>query len=218
MKIVLPDAKSVTLTPTSLGLITTSDSAYNCRFWLVRLPSKEVIQTANYWANVAFAVRVSDITGWVYAFTLIDVSVNSAAYYPPVEAIDDQNALQSWKNGSPAYLAKWQAYHDEMLSLYPSDAIRPTHCGIFVSKDGGLHWEIVKRIRVESKGNNGYYRCGEFANGECLTYPVKDLDDASATSGCPFVVREGRKKFAETGYDLTGDAFIRTNDSPIVAY
>lgn len=209
----LPDAKSTTLTPTSLGLITTSDSAWNCRFCMVLLPSKKVIETANYWSNVAFAVRVSDITGYVYAFTLVDYAVDSGNY-PPVEAMASDTALQNWKStASASIVTAWQKYHDSIVDRYPDDAIRPQHCGIFVSKDGGLHWEVFKRIKVESKANQGFLRVGEFVNGECITYPVKDIEDISNTQGYPLIIREGRRKYTSNGIDISGDVLARLNES-----
>ena len=95
------------------------------------------------WSQNLFGFRLSDVTGWIYGYTLIDSSVNVTSYFPPIDAITDPVALQTWKDTNPLYLSEWESYNLKYENEYPDDCIRPQHASIICSKDGGLTWEVL---------------------------------------------------------------------------
>ena len=113
-----------------------------------------------FWSQNIFGFRVSDVTGWIYAYTLIDSSVGVLNYFPPLEALTDEQVLQDWIDSNPAYLHHWQKYNDKWKDIYPMDAIRPQHAGIACSKDGGITWEFIY-LQFAQTGSRGFlYRRG----------------------------------------------------------
>ncbi len=161
--------------------------------------------TSKWWGNVIFAIRQSDINSWIYAFGSIDAAVSSLLYYPPVEAINDQNILNNWINSNPTHLKEWRSYYNSMINLYPDDAIRPQHSAILLSKDFGESWEIIYRIK-----SNGFQSAGYFFNGECST--TCQIDGVNKT----IVITEGKHKYVSSGIDCSGDVLIKLNSTNII--
>ena len=211
------NVKGTVLHPTPHGILVGSDGTYNIDIDLVLLDDKTYVNVFNGWANTVFAIRKSDITGWLYAFTKLDVSVSDAAIFPPLSAVDAtgtqlETILSTWHSqvGDTAYIA-WRNYYNSIYASYPSDSIRPQHFGILVSKDDGATWEVCKRWKVPSTSYYGIWCVGQFINGECL---CSRLTEAGITN--PIVISEGKHKYQATGCNLDGEIFVRTNTSEIV--
>ena len=158
--------------------------------------------TAKTLANVIFSIRESDVTGWLYAFGLIDAAVNVRNYYPPEEAIEDEQVLQEWIDSEPSNLAKWREYYNSMINQHPEDAIRPQHSVILISKDRGESWEVLCILSGTSTGMGGYFRNGEIA--------------VARNNYKTIVISEGKHSYTWTGIDCTGDILIKLNENTIV--
>lgn len=197
------------------GILVGSDGAFHCDIDMILSDDKTHVKVSRIWANTVFAIRQSDITGYLYAFTKIDSSVNVLTYFPPIEAIDDEEALNNWKESqSSGVVNTWQSYHDSIVDFYPDDAIRPQHCCILISKDFGKTWKVLHRIKTGSGGPFGFWTTGYFRNGECLTGYV----DSTRHFSNPLIISEGKHKYRQDGIDLDGEIFIKTNSSPILTY
>lgn len=194
------------------GVIIGSDGAYELTMSKMNVDENKITPRGRVWANTCFGTRKSDVTGWIYAFGKIDSSVNSTSYMPPVAAISDASALQSWKDSSPVHLAKWEAYHNYTKDIYPDDSIRPQHFAILVSKDNGDSWEVAYREKVASTAANGIWCVGYFKNGECLCGRF-----INGQVQKPLIISEGKHKCSENGIDLNGEIFIRTNTNTYIA-
>lgn len=194
------------------GVIIGSDGAYELTMSKMNVDENKITTRGRVWANTCFGIRKSDVTGWIYAFGKIDSSVNLTIYMPPVAAISDKSALQSWKDSSPAFLAKWEAYHNYTKDIYPDDSIRPQHFAILVSKDNGDSWEVAYREKVASTSANGIWCVGYFKNGECLCGRFVNEQVQK-----PLIISEGKHKYSENGVDLDGEIFIRTNTNTYIA-
>lgn len=209
--------KGTVILPTEYGLLIGSDNAYNVQIDLLLNDDKTHKTVFFGWANTVFAIRRSDITGIVYAFTKVDSSVNAEYAYPPYSAITSQADLNTWKTTSGHHVSRWQQYYDSIIDEYPEDAIRPCHYGIIVSRDGGLHWDVLKRFPLQqnpSTGNtyiDGFWTTGQFLNGECLTGKMEEGGYSN-----PVIISEGKHKYVADGCDLDGEIFVRTNASSIV--
>lgn len=188
------------------GVIIGSDGAYELTMSKMNVDETKITTRGRVWANTCFGTRKSDVTGWIYAFGKIDSSVNSTSYMPPVSAISDAAALQSWKDSSPAHLAQWEKYHNYTKDIYPDDCIRPQHFAILVSKDNGNTWEVAYHEQVASTAANGIWCVGYFKNGECLCGRF-----IGGQVQKPLVISEGKHKYSENGINLDGEIFIRTN-------
>ena len=154
--------------------------------------------------------RVSDFTGWIYAFSRIDEGMTSELKsWPPREAISDPSVLQDWKDGdytggtAPSNLAAWEEYNAAITPYSPENAIRPTQTAVLVSRDFGESWEILLRINESDYDNatilsrsTGYFRNGE------MSFTV-----GSNT----FVISEGKHRYIENGVDCAGDVLIKLN-------
>lgn len=216
LHITLTDKGTVIL-PTQYGLLVGSDNAYNCEIDLI-LNDDATVKTVFFgWANTVFAIKQSDVTGIIYAFTKVDSSVNSQTYFPPNSALTNPADLETWKTTSGHNVSAWTRYYNSVIDTYPSDAIRPTHFGILVSRDGGLHWDVLKRFDLiinPSTGNtfvDGFWASGSFLNGELLNGRMQ----RNAFTN-PVVISEGIHKYVSSGCDLSGEILIRTNSSSIV--
>lgn len=198
------------------GIIIGSDGAYNCAIDI--LYNDDITHDTVYTgpANTVFAIRQSDVTGMIYVFCKIDSSATSSSYYPPASVLNLSGeelteAINSWKTSAgEAVAAKWQAYHDSVVDLYPEDAIIPQHYAILVSRDGGKTFETLKRWKVNVIEPYGFWATGYFENGECLAgrYAGKYIN--------PIVISEGRHRYVSGGCDLTGEIMVRTNVSETV--
>ena len=158
--------------------------------------------TAKTLANVIFSIRESDVTGWLYAFGLIDAAVNVRNYYPPEKAIEDEQVLQEWIDSKPSNLAKWREYHNSMINQHPEDAIRPQHSVILISKDRGESWEVLCKLSGTSTGMGGYFRNGEVA--------------VARNNHKTVVISEGKHSYTGTRIDCTGDILIKLNGNTTV--
>lgn len=221
-------AKGSALLPVQGGLLVGSDGAYNCEIDFVFNDDKTHETVFSGWANTVFGIRCSDVTGFIYAFTKIDSSVSSDQYYPPYGVLYGTKTVEAWKNGdytsgtAPTHLQEWENYNASVSIQYPNDAIRPQHFSILVSRDGGLHWEVLKAIPCDSRTAYGIWTIGQFKNGECLcgVYTGNYINGSFETfvTGVsnPIVISEGKHKYTGTGCELDGEIFVRTNTSSIV--
>ena len=194
------------------GVIIGSDGAYDCQLSKLYSDDKTVKTVGSFWANTIFAIRKSDVTGWIYAFTKIDSSVNVTSYMPPIAAITDESALTTWIASAPSQLANWQRYHNRVKDYYPDDSIRPQHCGILISKDNGETWEALYYKFVTSIGPSGFVTTGYFRNGECLSGLFENTGNGMAVVN-PIIISEGKHKYGANGLTLDGEILIRTNTS-----
>ena len=205
-------SKGSAMCATPYGIFIGSDNAYNCDIDVLYNDDITHERVFRGWANTVFAIRCSDITGFLYAFTKIDSSVNSESYYPPVGALTDPDVIETWKNSvSSTVYDTWKAYYDSVIGEYPSDAIRPQHYGIIVSTDGGKNWKPLIRFDSSSESANGLWTTGYFTNGECLT---GRMDNHASKK--PIVISEGKHKYVSGGCDLSGEIFVRSNESAVV--
>ena len=211
------NVKGSAMCATPYGILIGSDGAYNCEIDFLLNDDKTHNTVFSGWANTVFAIRRSDITGFVYAFTKVDSSVNTASYYPPQEAVTDASVLDTWLNGSGHDVVSWRKYYNSVINKYPEDAIRPQHCAILISRDGGIHWDVLIKYELTIKASNnttqidGFWTTGFFKNGECLTGRMEAF-----TFMNPIIISEGKHKYVSGGCDLNGEIFIRTNSSSIV--
>lgn len=211
------NVKGTAMLPTQKGIIIGSDGVYNMDIDYLLNDDTTHINVFNAWANTVFALRVSDITGWIYAFTKIDVSISDASIWPPISAssaeneTDMWNIINNWKQGvtTTAYNA-WLAYYRSICKTYPEDCVRPQHYGIIVSKDNGATWTICKTWKVTPEKNYGIWCVGQFKNGEIL---CNRFDENGMNT--PIILSEGRHKYVTDGCDFSGDIFIKTNSSNI---
>lgn len=207
------------------GLLIGSDGHYACGVAKLTTDGKLLKHSGRTAPGFIFNIRRSDITGWLYAFTRIDNVVGDITKCPPVEAITDSSALNAWKadaNTDPTYLAWWEDYNKWASVYYPEDAIRPQNSVMMVSRDEGETWEVFKTIKCSQNYASicGFITVGYFRDGECLVgclLPVEGTMNQMAFVQ-PIVVSEGKKKRTASGFDLTGEIFIKTNSSNIVAY
>jgi hypothetical protein len=206
------NTKGSAMVATPYGIFIGSDGAYNCDIDL--LYNDDVTHQRMYRgiAGTVFALRVSDLTGFLYAFTKIDSSVNSESYYPPATVLDGTTTIEQWEDSvSAAVYNNWLAYHDSVYDDYPDDSIRPQHYTIIISRNGGRTWEPLKRFDCSSTYPNGFWTTGYFKNGECLTGRIEDGGILN-----PVIISEGKHKYVASGCDLSGEILIRTNDSNTV--
>ena len=200
--VTLENAKGTSMIIVNDGLIIGSDDAYWGEIHKVYgdLSNKVV---AKWWANVVFAIRQSDITGWLYAAAPIDSSVQYTQFYPPVEALTDTSVLKAWKDSNPVNLSRWLEYHDSMIGRYDEDSIRPTHTAILISRDNGESWEILVRLAKEEGEIN---EMGFFRNGECTL----------CIGNNTLIISEGNHSYTENGIDISNRMLKKINKSNIV--
>jgi hypothetical protein len=212
---------------TEYGIFIGSDGARQCEIdWLCNDDMTHNTVFSG-WANTVFAIRRSDITGFLYAYTKVDSSVNAknndgyTTYYPPnsvFEANDLWAAIEEWKThiSNTQYL-NWHAYYESTKDAYPNDCIRPRHSAILVSRDGGKKWEVLKSFELAinpDTGNtriDGFWATGQFINGECLTGRISG---GNVTN--PIVISEGKHNYVENGCNLDGEILVRTNLTSVV--
>lgn len=209
-------AKGTSMLATPYGVLIGSDGYYNCDIYMLANDDKTATLVHHGWASTVFAIRNSDISGIIYAFTKIDSSVKSSSLFPPADVLlmpDPQEGIEAWKNTVQTYQYNlWKRYYDSCVEKYPEDAIRPTHYAILVSRDGGMHWDILHKFDTDSTHASGFWTTGYFRNGECLTGHKNDSGFVK-----PIVISEGKHKYTSTGIDLSGEIFVKTNSSSIVS-
>lgn len=207
--------KGSAMIATPYGVLIGSDGVHNCDIDILFNDDKTTKTVHHGWASTVFAMRYSDISGMVYAFTKIDSSVTSATNFPPVEVLsmtDPWVGIEQWKTGLQDYQWNlWKRYYDSCIDKYPDDAIRPQHYAILISRDGGIHWDVLHKWNTDSTHASGFWTTGYFRNGECLT---GHKDDSGWVN--PIVISEGKHKYTADGIDLTGEIFVRTNTTPYV--
>ena len=205
--------KGSSMCATPYGIFIGSDGAFNCDIDVLYNDDKTHKKVFRGWANTIFAIRCSDLTGFLYAFTKIDSSVNNEHFFPPVEALTDPSLIETWEQSvSESEYANWLAYHDSIEDEYPEDCIRPQHYSILVSRDGGEHWKPLKRFSCLSTSANGCWTTGYFKNGECLTGRMEDRHVLN-----PVIISEGKHKYVSSGCDLDGEILIRTNTNSVIS-
>ena len=215
--ITLPYDKGSSMLPLPYGILVGSDGAYNCAIHLI-YPDDSTYKTAYVgYANTVFAIRRSDITGFIYAFCKIDGSATTQKYYPPYSVLslsgaEQEAAIQAWRvsDANPVY-TRWLDYYNSVKNSYPDDAIIPTHYAILVSRNGGDSFEILKQFESASSGPDGFWTTGQFINGEVLTGRYTTNNSYMN----PIVISEGKHKYVSGGCDLSGEIFAKTNMSPI---
>lgn len=224
------------------GLVIGSDGHYSCGVSKLMTDGKTMKLCGRTTPGFIFNIRRSDLTGWLYAWTRIDNVVQNQEKCPPIEAITDPTALETWKStAGSAWVQYWTMYNEWATKYYPEDAIRPQHCVIMVSRDEGDTWETIysRKCSENYASFTGLTTVGYFRDGECLaglelptlwdeSMPVDQkliingVDTGYTKSGFaysnPVIISEGKKKRTANGFDLTGEIFIKTNDSVIVAY
>ena len=226
LNVALTDKGSAMLA-TEFGILIGSDSARNCEIDILFNDDTTHSKVFSGWANTVFALRRSDVTGFIYAFTKVDSSVNAKNgsgydyYFPPnsvFDAPDLWTAINEWKTHiTTAQYNEWYAYYQSVVDTYPDDAVRPMHSSILVSRNGGQSWEVLKAFELGINTNNGetyidgFWTTGYFLNGECLTGRRSDGEAVK-----PIVISEGKHKYVATGCNLDGEIFVRTNTSSVV--
>ena len=205
------DAKGSAMIATKDGIFIGSDGTMLRIDWL---HNDDVTHETVFrgWANTIFAIRQSDITGFLYAYTKIDSSVNISFLYPPATVLDGTTTIEEWKETvAEGSYNSWKRFHDEVVDIYPEDAIRPQHYAILISRDGGRNWEVLKYIKCLSTDANGFWTVGWFKNGEILAGVQEDYEIKR-----PIIISEGKHKYVSGGCDLGGEIFVRTNASSVV--
>jgi hypothetical protein len=205
------DAKGTTLTPVKDGIIIGSDSAYECIMSKLYSDDITVKSKSAIWADIVFAVRVSDVTGWIYAFCRVDSSVNVTDYMPPLNALTSASALENWIESDPSHLSDWEEYRERVKDFYPDDSIRPTHFAIQRSQDNGETWEVIYRESIPGTNPDGVISAGWFKNGECLCSRYIGGQPVN-----PLVISEGKHKYTQSGIDLSGEIFSKTLNNNIL--
>lgn len=182
--------KGSSMLPTKLGLLIGSDSAYNCEINLLLYDNKTIVNVEKIWANTVFSIRISDLSGYIYAFTKIDSSVRDTLYFPPSAAIQNPLVLNKWKmNAKDKYRIDWENYYNSIINKYPDDAIRPRNCAILISKDNGLSWNILSKMFVDSNEPSGFWTTGYFNKGKCLTGFFTSTDNW-VKANHPYIISE----------------------------
>jgi len=83
----LPYDKGSAMLDLPSGILIGSDGAYECALTIVYFDVNDIQSSYIGWANTVFALRRSDITGFIYAFCKIDSSALSQKYYPPYSVL-----------------------------------------------------------------------------------------------------------------------------------
>ena len=214
LDVVLEDEKGTSILPVNNGLIIGSDSAYSCCMHKV-YPDGTFRVCGRLWANVVFGIRKSDITGWLYAFTMLDASVDSLEYMPPIDAINDSSVLSSWIESKPSHIEEWKKYNNMCRDYFPEDSVRPQHCSILISKDSGETWEILYKEKAGLHSGSGFPVIGQFRNGECLC-AFKKNENGNGIYSNPIVISEGKHIYGELGVSVEGDIFAKLLSNKII--
>ena len=218
LHVVSPWEKGSAMLPTRDGVIIGSDGAYNCVLFMLLDDDKTIRMLYKGWAGTVFAIRKSDVTGFIYAFTKIDSSVTSSSYYPPdsVTSADDP-ALATWLASVSEYRrGVWTDYYNSVKDEWPEDAIKPRHYAILVSRDGGSTWSVLFRSKkYDEPEAYGCWTSGYFRNGECLTGRF-DESGGNRVVANPIVVSEGRHRYVQGGVDLSGEMLAKAGTSTTV--
>lgn len=207
------------------GLLIGSDGHYSCGVSKLLTDGKTLKPCGRTAPGFIFNIRRSDVTGWLYAFTKIDNYNGDITKMPPVEAITSAAALEAWKtdaNTNKKYLKEWEDYNEWASVYYPEDAIRPMHTVMMVSRDEGDTWEVFKTMECGQNNSliSGFMTVGYFRDGECLVGCCLPIENTTSDKEFvkPYIISEGKKKRTSSGFDLTGEIFIKTNTSATVAY
>jgi len=218
LQIALPDGKGCGAITTPNGILLGSDSARELAFYLIDRDDSTYRLINKFWANMCFAMRRNNLNGDIFAFGVIDVSNRDSRYYPPYSVLslpDPMTGVETWhaelvttygQQLGDQYYNSWLAYYNRNKDKYPEDAIVPQHYGLFVSRDGGLSFELV--LKVQASTAIGFNAPGQFYNGECLC-GVSQGDEK------PVVISSGKQKFVQGGCDFDGQIFVRTNSSSV---
>lgn len=212
------DEKGTTMIAVPDGILIGSDGSREGVISKLYSDDKTVKVVGKMWHAEFFGMRRSDLTGWIYAMTKIESTINSSSVYPPYEAIHDSVALQEWIDTAAKGRVKgWNAYHNWVDMYYNHDSIHPTNAAILVSKDNGESWEVIYKhdTKTATGVGMGIWCVGYFANGECLCSMSEDKNGIKTFIN-PVIIREGKLKYSQEGIDLSGDIFIKTNDNVVL--
>lgn len=203
----IEDEKGTTLIATPDGVLIGSDGHWEGVISKLYSDDKTVKTVGKMWHAEFFAMRKSDVTGWLYAFTKIESAIVNTSIYPPKEAINNATALQTWKDSQSVSSVKaWERYNSYVSAHYNHDDIHPNRCAVLVSKDNGETWEIVFSKDCGAYAN-GIWCVGYFRNGECLCGLT--IGDTNRVFTNPIVISEGKHKFGTNGIDISGDIFSK---------
>jgi hypothetical protein len=208
--------KGTSVLDTQHGILVGSDNAYCCDIDMLLPDDKSHKRVARGWSNTPFAIRQSDLTGYIYAFCKIDAAAASASYFPQMADVNDTDALNAWIATNPSVYSSWKQYNNQTKDIYPEDCVRPQHFMIMMSRDDGLTWEIIYKEKATHNYSDGFWTAGYFRNGECLVGRVIASSHNTRDFVKPLVISEGRHKYTSNGIDCEGDIFIVTNTSNIV--
>lgn len=216
LNVALSNGKGCGAITTPNGIIIGSDSDSVLTFHRLENDDQTARLIGKFWANMCFSIRRNNLTGDLYAFGDIDVSAREAVNYPPLSVLslsDPMMGVEQWHSdlvsqyGSTlgdAYYNKWLKYYNATKDKYPDDAIVPHHYGVFISRDGGLTFDVLKKFETSEAG--GINNAGLFFNGECMCGVNGGVD-------APVIISTGRQKYVSGGCDFDGQVFVRTNAS-----
>ena len=207
------DAKGTTLIAVPDGILIGSDGTDLGVISKIYSDGKTVRTVARMWQAEFFAMRQSDVTGDIYAFTKIESSVVKGNY-PPIEANTDPSVLSEWlANVGDAKRLKWEMYNDFVSRYYNHDSIHPTNAAILVSKDNGETWSIIYKFDTHSATaiGMGFFCIGYFRNGECLCGLSAQVDGTS-TFVNPVIISEGKHEYSTNGLDLSKEIYNKLNN------
>lgn len=179
-------AKGSALYAVKDGIIIGSDSAYDLVMSKYYFKNRKVKTTSRLAGATIFAIRQSDLTHRIYAFSKIDGSVKLPSYFPPFSAKYNKIELLKWLLHSGIARYNWLLYYLRMYKRFPEDAFFPQHNYILMSDNDGETWQVIFKDKTTYKGPNGFWVTGYFCNGECLTSYM----DASLKFVNPFILYE----------------------------
>ena len=208
--------KGTSVLDTQHGILVGSDNAYCCDIDMLLPDDKSHKRVARGWSNTPFAIRQSDLTGYIYAFCKIDAAAASASYFPQMADVNDTDALNAWIATNPSVYSGWKQYNNQTKDIYPEDCVRPQHFMIMMSRDDGLTWEIIYKEKATNNYSDGFWTAGYFRNGECLVGRVIASSSNTRDFVKPLVISEGKHKYTSGGIDCEGDIFIVTNTNNFV--
>lgn len=202
---------AITSTPTHR--IFGTDIPYACKIYTTSDDVNFTVRHDSWYQNV-FGFRVSDKSGYLYAWTMVEQSDVANYNFPSLEAVTNPSVLAEWVAGS--HNPEWDAYYARFSTESPTNAIKPSQATILRSKDGGLTWSVIYTFSTSLA--NGMWYASNFKNGELLIDRSDYVAGVSKTFIRPIVISEKSvKTINELGkVDLTGDAIVKTTGSNFV--
>lgn len=209
LNVYVENAKGTTIIAVPDGMLIGSDGITEGVISKLYVDDKTIRTVGKMWHAEFFAMRKSDITGYIYGFTKIESSINKADKYPPITANTDSSVLDSWKSSASSGKVKsWEQYNQFVAQYYTHDSIHPTNAAIVVSRDNGESWEVIYKKDTNSSRDigMGIFCVGYFRNGECLCgIAVENEGKQNFTN--PVVISEGPCQYNSDGIDVSGKIF-----------